>query len=310
MTESVSLKIKLNYQVILIFILVLHAWFLTFEKLPVYSSQTQEDLTPVSEKRALNIRRIKTLGARDSEIQDSTYLSKSEVSSPQITKDRFAPTLNKSQQTVTRPQKLLSLKDFVEKPLRTQEVKKVTAKAGARPGTRPGMGPPERAKALDAIKLRGSQISQFSNASDAAAISGDPRAASLSNSDIMVKLEVPEGVSEKELNEYELMFYGFQRRTAIGYINAFYKNLDKFERENPHKQFPLTEDKQIMTGRMTFDHKGNVKQIKMVRWTNVERLQDFFVDVLKDMDTLHNPPKLLWERDKEFTVFFSLVING
>ena len=310
MTESVSLKIKVNYQVILVVMLILHALLLTLERLPDFSSMAKGEQSVEETTRPLNIRRIRTLGTQDSKVQDSTYLSKSDQSSPKITKDSYAPTLNKSKSNVSRPHQPLRLKDLTVKPMKAQEVKKVTTAESVRPGTRPGMGPPERVKALDAIKLRGSEISKFSNASDAAAISGDPRTASLSNSDIMVKLEVPEGVSEEELNEYELMFYGFQRRTAIGYINAFYKNLDRFERENPHKKFPLTEDKQVMTGRLTFDEKGNIKQIKMVRWTNVDRLQDFFVDVLKDMDTLHNPPKMLWEKNKEFTVFFSLVING
>jgi hypothetical protein len=125
-----------------------------------------------------------------------------------------------------------------------------------------------------------------------------------------VNLEVPEGVNPDELNKYELMFYGFQRRTAIGYINSFYKNLDKFQRENPHLQFPMTDTKQVMTGRLTYDSQGNIVQIKMIRWSNVDRLQDFFVDVLKDMDTLHNPPQALWEKTGEFSIFFSLVVNG
>jgi hypothetical protein len=65
-----------------------------------------------------------------------------------------------------------------------------------------------------------------------------------------------------------------------------------------------------MTGRLTYDTKGNITQIKMVRWSNVDQLQDFFVDVLKDMDTLHNPPQALWEKNGEFSIFFSLVVNG
>jgi hypothetical protein len=133
---------------------------------------------------------------------------------------------------------------------------------------------------------------------------------SLSNSDILVNLEVPEGVNPDELNKYELMFYGFQRRTAMNYINSFFKHLDKFQRENPHKNFPMTDSKQVMTGRLTYDEKGNIKQIKMIRWTNVDQLQGFFENVLKDMDTLHNPPTALWEKSGEFSIFFSLVING
>ena len=35
-----------------------------------------------------------------------------------------------------------------------------------------------------------------------------------------------------------------------------------------------------------------------------------YVDVLKDMDTLHNPPQALWEDTGEFSIYFSLIVNG
>ncbi len=72
----------------------------------------------------------------------------------------------------------------------------------------------------------------------------------------------------------------------------------------------MTENKQVMTGRLTYDEKGNIKQIKMIRWSNEERLQGFFENVLKEMDVLHNPPQALWEKQGEFSIFFSFVVNG
>jgi len=178
-----------------------------------------------------------------------------------------------------------------------------------RAGTRPEVLP-LKTKSLNAISLRGSQIQEFTSGASAKTLSGDPRSKSLDNSDILVNLEVPEGVDPDELNKYEMMFYGFQRRTAINYINSFYKHLDKFQRENPHLHFPSGDNKHVMTGRMTFDDKGNVKQIKMIRWSNDAKTQGFFEEVLKEMDTLHNPPQALWKRDGEFSIFFSLVLNG
>ena len=294
MSENLDLKIRINFPVVLITVLLAHALVITLKSLPFEESIARMKREMDARKHPLNIREIRTVGSKDSKIKDWMIPDVKRGNLPRPIKDA----------------KNISLKDLAAKPtVSKKEVVQTTPQTPAvRPGTNPGVGV-ERPKALEAIKLKGSQIAQY-NSSNAAAISGDPRVKQLDNSDIMVKLEVPEGVTEDELNEYELMFYGFQRRTAIGYINAFYKNLDKFERENPHKQFPLTNDKQTMTGRLTFDEKGNLKQIKMVRWTNVDRLQSFFEDVLKDMDTLHNPPKMLWERNKEFTVFFSLVING
>ncbi|MGE3611371.1 MAG: hypothetical protein AB7I27_17385 [Bacteriovoracaceae bacterium] len=300
--RSVRIELKINFPLILFIVLVIHALLLAFETLTPLEkfAESRPETTP------LKIRDIRTVGSRESKVNSSTYLSKNPTQSKTIAKDRFAPNFNKGKnEVITKEKPPLSFKDLSPAKQIT-EVKPKTAPQ-IRPGTRPEVTTAK--KAISAIKLNGQQMKQFA-ASNAASLSGDPRAASLSNSDILVNLEVPEGVNPDELNDYELMFYSFQRRTAINYINSFYKNLDKFERENPHLQFPLTNDKQVMTGRLTYDEKGNLKQIKMIRWSNIDKLQDFFVDVLKNMDTLHNPPQALWKRDGEFSIFFSLVING
>lgn len=280
---SFRISLKINFSVIFIIVLLLHALFLTWQGLKPFAVFTQKaDQTP------LRIRDIRTIGSKDSKIKSSAYVSKTSNPSQAISKEKYAP------------KKSLSFSDLNEaRPLAPM----------ARPGTRPEVEVP-RKKGLSAISLKGADISKFARASNAATLSGDPRAAGIQNSDILVNLEVPEGVNPDELNKYELMFYGFQRRTAINYINSFYNNLNKFQRENPHLAFPMTADKQIMTGRLTYDEKGNIKQIKMIRWSNQDKLQDFFLNVLKEMDTLHNPPQALWEKNGEFSIFFSLVVNG
>jgi hypothetical protein len=280
---SVRISLKINFSVIFIIVLLLHALFLTWQGLKPFAVFTQKaDQTP------LRIRDIRTIGSKDSKIKSSAYVSKTSNPSQAISKEKYAP------------KRSLSFSDLNEaRPVAPM----------ARPGTRPEVEVP-RKKGLSAISLKGADISKFARASNAATLSGDPRAAGIQNSDILVNLEVPEGVNPDELNKYELMFYGFQRRTAINYINSFYNNLNKFQRENPHLAFPMTADKQIMTGRLTYDEKGNIKQIKMIRWSNQDKLQDFFLNVLKEMDTLHNPPQALWEKNGEFSIFFSLVVNG
>jgi hypothetical protein len=66
-----------------------------------------------------------------------------------------------------------------------------------------------------------------------------------------------------------------------------------------------------MTARMTYDSQGNVQEIKMIRWTHVSELQNLFEDIVKDIDQLHNPPKALWEKSGEFSMFYTLeIING
>ncbi len=336
-SRTIQINIKINYPVIMVLMLFLHAMALTIKGLHgtadiKHFANSPAGREPIKVQRIKNIdevinqmKKIRTVGAKDSKIQDSVYLAKNPSKTKEISKDPFSSNPGNAIRP-SEAKKSLSLSDLSmpkqnAKPQESSQ--KTAAQKTTRPGTRPDVMLPEKAKAISAISLKGAEIQQFMKSSnnpaavtnmtsglDAASVSGDPRAATLSNSDVMVNLEVPEGVNPDELNKYELMFYGFQRRTAINYVNSFYKRLDKFQAENPHLQFPMTESKQVMTGRLTYDDRGNIKQIKMVRWSNVQRLQDFFVDVLKDMDTLHNPPQALWEKQGEFSIFFSLVING
>jgi len=48
----------------------------------------------------------------------------------------------------------------------------------------------------------------------------------------------------------------------------------------------------------------------MVRWTQAEKLQAMFEDILKSMHTLPNPPKMLRNKDGEFVVFYTFLIDN
>lgn len=161
---------------------------------------------------------------------------------------------------------------------------------------------------LQAIKLDNKNVKTFlqntpnsSNAQEYSRAFGE--------SNVLVDLEVPKGVAEDELNQHELVFYGFRKRTALNYINAFYNELIKFQQSNPHLEFPMTQDQESMTGRITYDKNGEIVRIKMLKWTNKKALQDFFLSVLQNMNTLPNPPEIIVENG-EFHVYYSLTVNG
>lgn len=294
-TRPIHLHLRVNFLTVLGLVVLLHS-LLIYQEL---SSMKLFMASDANQKAPLRIRSIETdpirkIGTKAGDKKLDTFASFR----------KFAPEKKDERQEkkpAPKPE-ALSLSDLsVGQPQKTAP--------SPRPGTLPKVAM-EKPKAISAISLRGKEIQEFMKSSPSSAMSGDPRASKLTESDILVNLEVPEGVEADELNKYELMFYGFQRRTAINYINAFYKNLDKFQRENPHLNFPMTDSKQVMTGRLTYDEKGNIKQIKMIRWSNEGRLQDFFESVLKEMDTLQNPPQALWKKDGEFSIFFSFIING
>jgi hypothetical protein len=167
------------------------------------------------------------------------------------------------------------------------------------------------AKEMNTLSLKSKDFKEYSKSfpSGGLAIS-DMMSSAQKISDAVVSIEVPDGVNPDELNEYELMFYGFQKRTALNYINSILRNLDKFQRKYPNYRIP-TNGRITMTARVTYDKEGNVMQIKMIRWTHVNELQTLFEDVVKGIDQLHNPPKKLWEKDNEFAMFYTLeIING
>ncbi len=130
----------------------------------------------------------------------------------------------------------------------------------------------------------------------------------LGDTDVDIKLEVPKGIAEDELNKHELVFYSFQRRTVMAYINSFKKELHSFERRNPHLQFPLTKHHQLMAGRVVYDKNGDIMRIETLKWSHINKLQGFFMDVLKNMTALPNPPKEILEND-QFAINFILNVN-
>jgi hypothetical protein len=184
----------------------------------------------------------------------------------------------------------------------------------ATPPTRPGQRPEVKARKvteMNRVSLKNKDFKDFSKSfpSGGLAIS-DIMAGAQKINDAIVSIEVPEGVNPDELNEYELMFYGFQRRVAMNYTNSILKQVNQFQKKHPRYRIPNL-NRITMTARITYDKEGNVMQIKMIRWTHVNELQGLFEEIVKGIDQLHNPPKTLWEKNGEFSMFYTLeILNG
>jgi hypothetical protein len=131
----------------------------------------------------------------------------------------------------------------------------------------------------------------------------------LSKTQLNVLVEPPEGVDESQLNKSELKYYAFHKRMMERYISALIVQARKYENKYPIRML-MPEGIHTMTGRATFDQDGNIKQMKMIRWTEADKLQAMFEDVMKMMDTIPNPPKDFIEKSGDFTVFYSLIINS
>ncbi len=169
--------------------------------------------------------------------------------------------------------------------------------------------PVNRAKALEQLALKAEPVKEVAARTQhggAAALSGSP---TLSKSLMNMQVEVPEGVAVDELNEFELQFYGFQKRLVSKYLNSIELQVREYEKRFSTQTLGVA-GKHTMTGRVTFDSEGNIKQIKMVRWTQADKLQSLFEDILKSMIALPNPPKMLRNTNGEFVVFYTLTVDN
>lgn len=284
--KTVQIKLKINFPVIMFTVLILHVLMMFANGLPAF---TLADFLPKEKPTTLKIRRVKTERVEHANIRPTNSVVNAGAKAPR------AP---------MAPKVPVSLKDLsMDRPVEVQKVQQ-------RPGTRPEVLA-KAGRGMKAISLKSKEFNEVTRAipSGGLAIS-DLMEGTQKISDAVVSIEVPEGIEPDELNKYELMFYGFQKRTAINYINSILTNLDKFQKTHPNYKLPSAA-RILMTARVTYDPEGNVMQIKMIRWTHVNELQNLFENVVKDIDQLHNPPKALWEKQGEFSMFYTLeILNG
>jgi len=131
----------------------------------------------------------------------------------------------------------------------------------------------------------------------------------LSNTNFNLHFEPPEGVSEDELNSVEKIYYSFQKRTFISYVNSFYSSYQEMILKRPTLMGTLRNERHLMTGKVIFDKEGNIMRIKILRSSPNDDLHELFENTLKDIRSLPNPPKDLIKDREEFTIYYQLRIN-
>lgn len=210
----------------------------------------------------------------------------------------YVPTKKKEQ---VRPKPNLKNLAFKPAPLTPPSQKKQINENKAQTG----MSSANKTK----LRIADKQIKNFLKTPDPGFMSSGQALQALADTNVNIDLEVPKGIKEDELNKKELVFYSFQKRTIVAYVNSFQKELNEFETKNPHKRFPLTRDKQKMAGRVVYDKNGDILKIQTLEWSRINELQDFFMNVLKNMSSLPNPPTEILE-DDQFAINFVLVLNS
>ncbi len=131
----------------------------------------------------------------------------------------------------------------------------------------------------------------------------------LSNTNFNLHFEPPEGVSEDELNSTEKIYYSFQKRTFIGYVNSFYSTYQSIVLKRPTLLSILRSERHLMTGKVIFDIEGNIMRIQILRSSSNDDLHELFETTLRNIRSLPNPPKDLVKGREEFTIYYQLRIN-
>ena len=131
----------------------------------------------------------------------------------------------------------------------------------------------------------------------------------LDRSQMDLVFDPPKGVSKNELNTLEKIFYGFQKRTYELYVNSFLKNYNEVILEKPYLKNEILYENHSLTGRITFDHIGNIVSIKILKWSNQDHVQSLFENTLKSMNSIKNPPKSLVQNGN-FSIYYKLKIHG
>lgn len=128
------------------------------------------------------------------------------------------------------------------------------------------------------------------------------------NSLLNLKIELPEGVDQSELNALELKFYSFQKRIYLAYISALSLAYNRFLRENPNGDRFFNTGKELLIGKITFNQKGENIKIEIVQRSRNPKIGELFYNTLEGVNILQNPPVEFFKKQKFFNIYFHLMV--
>lgn len=149
--------------------------------------------------------------------------------------------------------------------------------------------------------MRRNMLSQMGTNSDRAEI--------LKRTGFNLHFEPPEGITEDELNSVEKIFYSFQKRTFVTYVNSFVSTYQDKLLNRPQLATALRNERHLLTGKIDFDREGNILRLKILRSSPNDDVHELFEETLRGIRTLPNPPKAMIEGKEIFTIYYQLNIN-
>lgn len=122
---------------------------------------------------------------------------------------------------------------------------------------------------------------------------------------------LPEGLDEDDLNSKELIYFAFLRRNFLKYLTTFLTTHNKLVISRPSLIYALKTGPHLLTARAVYDDQGNMVSFKILKSSLNNDIHNLFEETVKGMRTIPNPPRdFVKGRDKEFSVYYQLQING
>lgn len=122
---------------------------------------------------------------------------------------------------------------------------------------------------------------------------------------------LPEGLDEDDLNSKELIYFAFLRRNFLKYLTTFLTTHNKLVINRPSLTYALKTGPHLLTARAVYDDQGNMVSFKILKSSHNNDIHNLFEETVKGMRTIPNPPRdFVKGRDKEFSVYYQLQING
>ncbi len=122
---------------------------------------------------------------------------------------------------------------------------------------------------------------------------------------------LPEGLNEDDLNSKELIYFAFLRRNFLKYLTTFLTTHNKLVISRPSLTYALKTGPHLLTARAIYDDQGNMVSFKILKSSLNNDIHNLFEETVKGMRTIPNPPRdFVKGRDKEFSVYYQLQING
>lgn len=131
----------------------------------------------------------------------------------------------------------------------------------------------------------------------------------LMKSDFLMKPELPKGIPQDELNSIEKIYFSFQKRMYLQYVNSFISTYNQVIKERPLVKSSLRTSRHNLTARVVFDVEGNIISIKIIKSSPDDDIHELFEQTLRNIIKVPNPPDDFINSENQFVIYYVLNVN-